>query len=86
MAAIQCQCGHIYYGGGVHSGMDSDMNFCKYCEPDRYKDYLEKKKTVMLRHGESKSDSGEQAHTIAISFNFILGLIIACLWCLSFVR
>jgi len=35
---------------------------------------------------DKKSDSGEQAHTIAISFNFILGLIIACLWCLSFVR
>lgn len=37
-------------------------------------------------HGECKSDSGIEAYTIAISFNFILGLIIACLWCLSFVR
>jgi len=43
-------------------------------------------KKVKLGHVEPKSDSGEQAHTIAISFNFILGLIIACLWCLSFVR
>ena len=46
---------------------------------------LKRLKMIKLRYGESKSDSGEQAHTIAISFNFILGLIIACLWCLSFV-
>lgn len=39
----------------------------------------------MLRH-ENKDSSGAEAHTITISFNFIIGLIIACLWCLSFVR
>lgn len=41
---------------------------------------------IKLRYGESKSDSGIEAHTITVSFNFIFGLIIACLWCLSFVR
>ncbi len=37
-------------------------------------------------HGESKDNSGTKTYTITVSFNFILGLIIACLWCLSFVR
>lgn len=39
-----------------------------------------------LPHGELKDNSGIEAHTLTVSFNFILGLIIACLWCLSFVR